>query len=216
VAAYGFEEAAGTTATDDTGNNHKGAISGATRVATGRFGRGLSFDGINDWVRIAATPLLSLTAEMTVEAWVYPTVNGSGLWRTVVFKEPATGVQVPFGMYANSDTNRPTIEVIAASQPGAPRRAGGTSQLPLNTWTHIAASHDGVTTRMFVNGVQVGSAAVSGPLTSSAGAVLIGGNSVWGEHFAGRIDEVRIYDIARTAAEITEDMTTAIVPTDSF
>jgi hypothetical protein len=38
----------------------------------------------------------------------------------------------------------------------------------------------------------------------------IGGNAVWGEYFAGSIDEVRIYNRALTAAQITTDMNTPI------
>ncbi len=38
----------------------------------------------------------------------------------------------------------------------------------------------------------------------------IGGNSVWGEYFAGLIDEVRVYNRALTAAEIQQDMQTPV------
>ena len=54
-------------------------------------------------------------------------------------------------------------------QPGAPLEPRGTSQLPLNTWTHLAATYDGTTLRLYVNGVQVGSSAVSGALLTSTG-----------------------------------------------
>ena len=39
---------------------------------------------------------------------------------------------------------------------------------------------------------------MTGPLLASSGALRIGGNSVWGEFFEGRIDEVRIYNRALT------------------
>ena len=44
----------------------------------------------------------------------------------------------------------------------------------------------------------------------STGALRIGGNSVWGEYFQGRIDEVRIYNRALTAGEIQADMSVPI------
>ena len=40
----------------------------------------------------------------------------------------------------------------------------------------------------------------------------IGGNGVWGEFFQGRIDEVRIYNRALSAAEVQTDMNTAVQP----
>ena len=65
---------------------------------------------------------------------------------------------------------------------------------------------------MFINGVQVASRAQTGAITVGNGALRIGGNTAFvGEFYRGLIDEVRIYNRARTAAEIQADMTTPIV-----
>ena len=82
----------------------------------------------------------------------------------------------------------------------------GTAALPLNTWTHLAVTFGAGTLRLYVNGVQVGTQAVSGTLRTSADALTIGGNGVWSEWFAGLIDEVRIYNRALTQAEIQAGM----------
>jgi len=50
--------------------------------------------------------------------------------------------------------------------------------------------------RLYVNGVQVASQAQTSSLTTSTGPCRIGGDAYSGENFAGRIDEVRIYDRA--------------------
>ena len=55
---------------------------------------------------------------------------------------------------------------------------------------------------------------MTGALLISTGALRIGGNSVWGEFFQGRLDEIRIYNRALTPAEIQTDMNTP-VGTDS-
>ena len=86
----------------------------------------------------------------------------------------------------------------------------GSTSLPLNTWSHLATTYDGVTLNLFVNGVQVGSRAVSGAIVASAGVLRIGGNSVWGQYFRGRIDEVRIYSRPLGIAEIQQDMQTPV------
>ena len=86
----------------------------------------------------------------------------------------------------------------------------GPSALPLNTWSHIAATYDGANQRIFVNGVQVASRAQTGNITTSTGAVRIGGNAIWPEWFSGAVDEVRIYNRALTASQIQSDMTTPI------
>ena len=69
---------------------------------------------------------------------------------------------------------------------------------------------DGTTQRLFVNGTQVGTRAVAGTLPNSTGALRFGGNNVWSEWFAGRLDEIRIYNRALTATEISADMNASV------
>ena len=61
-----------------------------------------------------------------------------------------------------------------------------------------------------MNGVQVATRALTGSLASGAAPLSIGGNGVWGEWFAGRIDEVRVYNRVLSAADIQADMTRAV------
>src|SRR5262245_6304666 len=86
VAAYGFEEPAGSDVIDASGFANHGRISGARRVTTAFFGRALKFDGRNDSITIDGSTSLDLTKGMTLEAWVYPTARLRG-WRTIVMKE---------------------------------------------------------------------------------------------------------------------------------
>jgi hypothetical protein len=198
VAAYGFDEPSGSTATDSSGSGNTGTISGATRT-TGRAGGGLSFDALDDWVTIADSASLDLTTGMTLEAWVNPsTINGE--WRTVIIKEAPGGLA--YALYAGENAGRPSVHAFTSSE----FDTRGTSALPVNTWSHIAATYDGTTLRLFVNGTQVSSAAVSGAMRVSSGALRIGGNAVWSEWFAGRIDEVRVYNRALSATDIAADM----------
>src|SRR5262249_25047021 len=88
------------------------------------------------------------------------------------------------------------------------RNVTGPSALPVNTWTHLAGTYDGTTLRLYVNGTLVASQAASGTITTSTGAVRLGGNAVWGEYFRGRIDDVRIFNRALSQAEVQTDMNT--------
>src|SRR5947209_288949 len=58
VAAYAFDEGAGTTVADASGNGNTGTISGAAWASAGRFGRALSFDGSTNWVTVTDSPSL--------------------------------------------------------------------------------------------------------------------------------------------------------------
>jgi hypothetical protein len=87
MAAYSFDEGAGTSVGDTSGNAHTGTITGATWTTAGWFGGALNFDGTNDWVAVSDAAGLDLRTGMTLEAWVYPTALSG--WRTVVLKEMA-------------------------------------------------------------------------------------------------------------------------------
>jgi hypothetical protein len=55
--------------------------------------------------------------------------------------------------------------------------------------------------------------AQTGLIPTSNGPLRIGGNSIWGEYFKGRIDEVRLYNRALTTSQIQTDMNTPVSPT---
>lgn len=202
VAAYNFEEASGTTVNDTSGKANHGTISGAIRT-TGKYGKALFFDGTNDWVTVNDSTSLDLTTGMTLEAWVNPS-ELSSKWRTAIIKENAA--KLSYVLYANSDANTPVVDTYIKSY----NPLKGTSALPLNVWTHLAATSDGATARLYMNGVQVSSRALAGSTLTSSGPLRIGGNNVWGEFFKGRIDDVRIYNRPLTANEIQADMNTPI------
>ncbi|MBI4452829.1 hypothetical protein HY637_05335, partial [Candidatus Woesearchaeota archaeon] len=203
VAAYGFNEGNGTNAADSSGNGLTGAISGATWT-TGKYGNALQFDGTNDWVTINDNILLDLTNGMTIEAWVKPS-SLSG-WTTVALKERSGGLA--YALYASDGSSRPPA--VYANIGGFDSSAIDTQLLALNTWTHIAGTYDGSVLRFYRNGVLVASNSNPGTITTSTGALRIGGNSVWGEYLNGAIDEVRIYKIALTQAEIQNGMSIPI------
>jgi hypothetical protein len=205
VAAYAFNAGAGATAADTSEKQNTGTISGAQWVAEGRYGAALRFDGVDDIVRVTDAASLDLTSGMTLEAWVRPTALSG--WRTVIMKEVGGGLA--YTLYAHDDAPKPAAYVRIAGK-SASDAASGTAGLPLNTWSHLAATYDGTTLRLFVNGAQVASRPVTGSIVTSSNPLNVGGNSVWGEYFAGLIDEVRIYSRALTAAEIQADMSAPI------
>ena len=204
--AWGLDEGSGSTIADQSGRGNNGTLSNTAWTTAGRYNRALTFNGTSSIVNIADSTSLDLTTAMTLEAWVRPTTVG--LWRTVLLKEQSGNLV--YALYSNvTPGNVPAVELHIG---GTSRSLNGTSPLPTGTWSHLAATYDGSTVRLYVNGTQVSQLAASGSITTSTGALRIGGNNVWGEWFAGQIDEVRVYGRALSAAEIQNDMLLSVTP----
>jgi hypothetical protein len=206
VAAWGFNEGSGGTVGDVSGNGLSGTISGATWNTSGKYGKALSFNGTSSMVTIADTNVLDLTAGMTLEAWVRPsTIND---YETVILKERSGGLA--YSLYGGSDGNGTPAGYITRTGTSTNIGAHGPTSLALNTWSHLATTYDGATIRLYVNGALVSSQAAAGSIMSTSNPLRIGGNAVWGEYFAGLIDEVRVYNRALSQSEIQTDMNTAV------
>jgi beta-lactam-binding protein with PASTA domain/Ca2+-binding RTX toxin-like protein len=220
VLGLGFDEAAGSTAINSASASFNGVIRQALRVP-GKFGRALQFDGVDDWVTVTDTTAspLDLTTGMTLSAWVNPALMSG--WETVMMKERGIAGEglLAYALYAHDGAP-------LAGQSPAPagyvrvnptltttdRAVRGTAAIPLNAWSHLATTYDGANQRFYVNGVLVGTTPGGGSINVANGALRIGGNnSSTGEFFQGLIDEVRVYNRALSAAEITTDMNAAIV-----
>jgi hypothetical protein len=207
VAAYNFNEGAGSVVNDLSGAGNAGVVSGASWISEGRAGGALSFDGVGNWVTINDAPSLGLTNAMTLEAWVRPaSITG---WHTILYKERLDQSPGPsWGLYASDGSAPPAV--YSATANNLWRHATGTANLALNTWAHVAGTFNGTSLRLYVNGVLVRNMSVSGAMTPSTGPLRIGGNSVsipfGGQFFKGLIDEVRVYNRALTQAEVQAAM----------
>ena len=202
VAAYAFEEATGLVSADASGNANTGTLTNGPVWSTGRNGGALQFDGVDDRVRVNDAAVLDLSTAATFEAWVYPTVAPSG-WRTILQKEVDAYIFAA-STHLNTPSSGGTFNGVCCTNVYAP------AALPVNTWTHLAASYDGAQIRLYINGAQVAVTAASGILRAERNPLWIGGNAVYGEHFQGKLDDLRIYNRALSAAEIQTDMNTPV------
>jgi hypothetical protein len=173
-------------------------------VAAGRFGKAISFDGTDDLVAVPHDSALNLTSGMTLEAWVRPTALGNP--RSVVMKERPGSFD--YALFADSVDNAPTANVFTTSA----LDAVGPATLSLGTWTHLSQTWDGSTLRLYVDGAEVASEPAGGALVTSTGQLGIGGSSTGGQFFSGLIDEVRVFNRARTTAQIQADMNAPVNP----
>src|SRR5204862_7431760 len=136
VAAYGLNEGSGPTVTDASVYGNTGTINGASWTSQGKFGNALNFDGFS-LVTVNDSDSLDLTSGMTLEAWLYPTVNPP-TWTTVLMKEQPEASSLIYALFATSPFNLPLVDVNT----GSIHELYGTSLVPINTWTHLTATYD--------------------------------------------------------------------------
>ncbi len=198
IAAYSLDagESAGTVAEDVTGEGHEGTIEGATWTDRGKYGSALQFDGENDCVKIANTEDLQLDEEFTLEAWVRP--ENLNKFTPVFFKE--SGTFYSYSLFLGA-FNSGHLEGFVADESEEWSEVKSGEALPAKTWSHVAFTSDGAYLRLYVDGQLVDTENAS-EIASSEGPLYLGCWPSEGEHFEGRIDEVRIYDRALDAGEI--------------
>ena len=202
IAAYSFDEGRGSIAGDFFGD-HDGTISGAI-WAGGKYGSALSFDGVDDIVRIADAAELDLTDSFTLEAWVRP--GEIEALKPILAKSHASGSDTGYLLSVEGTAGRPMGHVADG---GAVAGVIGTAALPVNDWSHLALTSDGANLRLYIDGEL--DAAASALIAGGTSADLeIGASTALGRYFDGLIDEVRLYDEVLSEAEIEDDLETAI------
>jgi hypothetical protein len=197
VAAYSFDEGTGTTASDASGHGHTGTLFAGETWVSGHSGGALSFDGTG-YVTIPHTTLLDLGNAMTLEAWVNP-ATASTSWRDVIYKPDDQ-----YYLSASAALSGPPAAGVSTINGRA--EPHDSTLLTTNTWSHLAATYDGATLRLYLNGQEVASDTTTGAISPSSNPLQIGGDSFYGQHFVGLIDDVRVYDIALTTQQIQADM----------
>jgi len=194
-----FDEGSGQKAYDESFNNNDGWLGGTSAVeatdptwTTGKFGSGLSFDGSNDYVETSYYPSDS---PKTLSFWFNPdtiskTYNAIGV-HDVANHRLYLGLSTSY-IYCGIGTGY-TITVP--------------SGMAVGTWYYMTVTADGAVATIYINGVQKTSFAYT-QTGSSTQKFWIGGinNAALAyPKLGGKIDSVRIYNYARTPAEILVD-----------
>jgi len=199
IAEWHFDEGAGQCANDSSGNNNNGTLGNTDNIDTddpdwidGKSEKALWFNGTNDYVNIPHDETLSITENITIEAWVKPEfITGA---HTIVRK----------------GDNSFWLEIELSKVNGGFRSGGivkeaiGSTTLTTQTWFFLTMTFNEETIKVYVNGYEDGTFTYSGAIDEDLNPLTIGAKYTNMYFFPGSIDEVSIWNRTLTPAEIQE------------
>lgn len=195
LAWYKLDDASGTTAADSAGS-YNGTLSGATWT-TGRKAGGLRFNGSTDYVSIANATAFQVTGALTITGWIKQTAAfPTGSTVSLILRKGDSNPNNWQLCVANGK-----VELLLDGNDGS--GIDGNTTLSINTWYHVAATWNGATARLYLNGVlDMVPAARAAPIAIDARPVYLGGRIGSTDVTNGSLDDVRFYNRCLTAAEI--------------
>ncbi|MBN2450843.1 MAG: hypothetical protein JXR77_10670, partial [Lentisphaeria bacterium] len=225
VGYWPLDETVGTAALDHSPTGNPGVLGGgdAARVplrvpAVVPFGAAvdagvLLFDGSNDFVSIPDDDALDVTTAFTLEAWIFPTAI-AGSDRGILSKVGGAGGNNGYQFLATTGAGGDslTVQFNGAGQ-GWPSHWLTVGGLDLaGHWTHVAATYDHQDLVLYRDGIEAGRKTI-GPVTvaNSASSLRISGDDNNHVHFAGRISDVRVWNVARDPWQIARAMALRLV-----
>ena len=202
---FNFNEGGGIYAIDASGNGNAGTLHGVSRAESGVCGRSVLFNGSDNYIEIPFSSRNHPTEGITVSGWFFtnsfePQVlistyedggyrlgfdDGQDLWWTLYL----------------GDTGEVSIPIQHES-------------ISLNEWHHITGTYDGKTMKMYLDGTLRNQMNVTGAIQYQYNNyVLLGADAgVYNQtdrncplYFRGRLDEIRIYDVALTYGQVMDD-----------
>ncbi|MEO6314880.1 MAG: LamG-like jellyroll fold domain-containing protein [Chitinophagaceae bacterium] len=167
----------------------------------------LSFDGTNDVVNIADNINLHITTAITLEALVYATSTSS--IQNVVCKSS----NAANNGYIFPRTDDGWNNVVGYLHIGGAFRTISAAYPSRNAWHHLALTYDGANMKLYIDGTLANSLAQTGVISVNSNVLALGNQTGFSEYFGGYADEVRIWNVARTQAQIQAAQQIEIDPT---
>ena len=215
VAEWHFDEGAGSVLKDSSGNGNDGVIYEATWVE-GKYGKALSFDGVDDYIVVPNN--IDLSGDYTIGAWINPTI---GKGHIIAVKRTDSDYGVPLFLAidnrgGSSPYTTPTgFSSLSNALLFTLGRGDGVVAVAVNNaivsdqFQHIVAVVDGTIMKLYINGELKATKTFTGIRQTNTASLFIGAYEhdeaiASGLSFKGPIDEVCIYNCALTDEEIME------------
>ncbi len=213
LAYWRLGELSGTTAVNAMGSSYNGTYTnspamGQSGALSGDSNTADGFNGSSSYMSTPYNSSLNPSGAFSVELWAYPTAA------TTTYRGIASSRNFPSGwVLYQSQTN--TWEFWINSGSSMLTLSGGS--VSLNTWTHLVATFDGTTAKLYVNGVQVASQNPTSYSPNTSASFTIGQGAPGSNFFFnGKVDEASFYNKALSASQVSTHFTSASSSTSAL
>jgi len=201
VGYWDLSESGSRTAYDLSGYKNHGVLAGNSKWYGGLHGSAVMFEGVGSSIEVQDSNSLDLTSEYTFSLCVFPTEKedqaatllqkgndpaGEGSWRLSLTWDTGGTVDLWKGYIGSRDYNF---------------RSDGT--IGMNEWSYISLTFDGTTVRLYINGELDTQWDQNMELPVTEDPLIFGDREGSSRDYVGLMDEVRIYNYALGAPEIS-------------
>ncbi len=166
----------------------------------------VKLDGVNDFLGVTDNSALNPSSVFTVEAWIKADKWENSIYSGVIVGKQATNPDRGYCLTVGKNGRAEfTISIN-----GQWKAVNTPAIMGLNVWYHLAGVYDGSSLKLYINGSLQNTLDISSGNhdPASGSAMRLGDNPTWsGRNFEGSIDEVRIWETARTQTEILDNFT---------
>jgi hypothetical protein len=183
-----------------TSGDHSAVASGVPSARTA--GTSLVLGGRGDMAVAADRPIFDRNGHLTVEAWIEH--DGTSETDAIVLtrQHPAQENMTSYELSLVGSGEHVPVRFMLD---GHARSVTSSVTVPAGRFTHVAGVYDGSSLTIYVNGQEAGSVEVNGVPATGVGPLRFGGNASGDRGYRGKIDEVRIWHVARSAEQLSVD-----------
>jgi hypothetical protein len=209
VGYWSFDEGYGTTAQDGSQNDNDGTITGASWQTEDQcvVGKCLRFDGVDDYVKILSAAEFLPENDFTVSFWQKLNSRDS----TVLMASDGSGNN-EFLFYNDDNLLGDKFVSTVDAVSGTSDWVESDTDTELNKWTYMTVIREGTDLNFYRNGISDGGGFLDGTINPGISSPLFigvdidsGDEGAKGNWFNGNLDEIKIYNYARTEEEIKQD-----------
>jgi hypothetical protein len=216
VGYWNMDEKTGSYAYDKSSNGNTCTLTNSPTWSNGKFGGAMSYvNPTNNFLTCGNNSSLTVgTNDFTISTWIYPELWALNKEYSFIYRDHDSGsdngYEFELGTWGQpTDKYIVSAYTLETTTPGYQHMGDSSFTINKNTWSHIAVVRQGTSLTWYLNGIKYNTytATPNGTNLSPSTSFMIG-KSAWGtdQQFQGKMDEVKIYNYARSTKQVVEDM----------